>query len=113
VTTFVLRDGQGRCIEVADGKPGLLLIQVTDSAIFEGYTDAEASAKKLVKDAAISGDTYFNSGDLTKTIDVVFSFGKEQQWQQWGQVQFQCNNGVRFNFQHGAGGFRNAEQLEN
>jgi hypothetical protein len=76
VTTFVLRDGQGRCIEVADGKPGLLLIQVTDSAIFEGYTDAEASAKKLVKDVAISGDTYFNSGDLTKTIDVVFSFGK-------------------------------------
>jgi hypothetical protein len=77
VTTFVLRYGQGRCIEVADGKPCLLLIQVTDSAIFEGYTDAEASAKKLVKDVAISGDTYFNSGDLTKTIDVVFSFGKE------------------------------------
>jgi hypothetical protein len=23
------------------------------------------------------------------------------------------NNGVRFNFQHRAGGFRNAEQLEN
>jgi hypothetical protein len=24
----------------------------------------------------ISGDTYFNSGDLMKTIDVSFSFGK-------------------------------------
>jgi citronellyl-CoA synthetase len=73
----ILRDDQGRCIEVADGKPGLLLIQVTDSAKFEGYTDAEASAKKLVKDVAISGDTYFNSGDLMKTIDVGFSFGKK------------------------------------
>jgi citronellyl-CoA synthetase len=77
VTKFVLRDGQGRCIEVVDGKPALLLIQVTDGAIFEGYTDAEASAKKLVKDAAISGDTYFNSGGLMQTIDVGFSFGKK------------------------------------
>jgi citronellyl-CoA synthetase len=73
----ILRDDQGRCIEVADGKPGLLLIQVTDGAKFEGYTDAEASAKKLVKDVAISGDVYFNSGDLMKTIDVGFSFGKK------------------------------------
>jgi hypothetical protein len=87
-----LRDGQGRSIEVADGKPGLLLIQVTDGAKFEGYTDAEALAKKLVKDAVISGDTYFNSGNIT------------QQWH---------NNVARFNFQHGAGGFRNAEQFEN
>jgi hypothetical protein len=66
VTTFVLRDAQGRCIEVADGKPALLLNQVTDGAKFESYTDAEASAKKLFKDAEICGDTYFNSGDLTQ-----------------------------------------------
>jgi citronellyl-CoA synthetase len=77
VTTFVLREGQGRCIEVADGKPALLLIQVTDGVKFEGYTHAEAPAKERVKDAAISGDVYFNSGDLMKTIDVDFSFGKK------------------------------------
>jgi diphthamide synthase subunit DPH2 len=52
------------------------MLQVTDGARFEGYTDAEALAKKLVKDLVISGDTYFNSGDLMKTIDVSFSFGK-------------------------------------
>jgi citronellyl-CoA synthetase len=50
---------------------------VTDGVKFEGYTHAEAPAKELVKDAAISGDVHFNSGDLMKTIDVDFSFGKK------------------------------------
>jgi len=74
VITFVSRDDQGRCIEVADGT--LLLNQVTEDAKFEGYADAKASAKTR-KDAAISGDTHFNSGDFMKTIDVGFSFGKK------------------------------------
>jgi citronellyl-CoA synthetase len=61
---------------MAKDKPSNDMIQVTDGAKFEGYTDAKALAKKFVKDLVI-GDTYFNSGDLMKTIDVGFSFGKK------------------------------------
>jgi citronellyl-CoA synthetase len=74
---IILRDDQGRCIEVADGEPGLLLIQITKASKFEGYTDAEATTKKLVKDVVTTGDMYFNSGDMMKTIDVGFSFGQK------------------------------------
>jgi citronellyl-CoA synthetase len=74
---IILRDAQGHCIEVADGDPGLLLIEITATSKFEGYTDPEATAKKLVKDAIITGDVYFNSGDMMRTIDVGFSFGQK------------------------------------
>jgi len=73
----IIRDQQGRCIEVANGEAGLLLIQVTPGSKFEGYTDVEATEKKLVRDVKVSADLYFNSGDLMKTIDVGFTFGQK------------------------------------
>lgn len=74
---IILRNDQGRCIEVEDGEPGLLLIQITKASKFEGYTDPEATAKKLAKDVISEGDVYFNSGDMMKTIDVGFSYGQK------------------------------------
>jgi citronellyl-CoA synthetase len=71
----IIRDAHGHCIEVADGEPGLLLVEVTSKTKFEGYTDSEASEKKLVRNVTEEGDLYFNSGDLLKTVDVGFSFG--------------------------------------
>lgn len=73
----IARDENGRCIEMPDGEPGLLLIQITEKTKFEGYTDSEASEKKIVTNVAEEGDMYFNSGDLMKTVDVGFAFGQK------------------------------------
>jgi len=71
----IVRDANGRCIPVADGAPGLLLGKITEDTVFEGYTDAEATEKKIVRDALERGDAWFNSGDLMQTVDVGFTLG--------------------------------------
>ena len=72
------RDENGHCIEITDDEtPGLLLIEINEKANFEGYTSSEASEKKIVRDAFESGDEFFNTGDLMKTVDVGFSWGQK------------------------------------
>ena len=60
------RDAKGRLVEVARGGVGLLITEVTDSAPFDGYTDARAGESKLIRDAFKKGDCYFNTGDLVR-----------------------------------------------
>ncbi len=69
------RDGEGRCIKVAKGEPGLLLAQITEDQIFEGYTNSEATEKKIVHDVFAAGDAWFNSGDLLRQVNVGFAAG--------------------------------------
>ncbi len=71
----IVRDNEGRCIEVQPGEPGLLLGKITEETVFEGYTDAEATEKKIIRDALETGDAWFNSGDLMRTVDVGFTLG--------------------------------------
>ena len=71
----IVRDAEGRCLQVAEGEPGLLLGKITQDTVFEGYTDPEATEKKIVRDALETGDAWFNSGDLMRTVDVGFSLG--------------------------------------
>ena len=71
----IVKDANGRCIEVAAGEPGLCLGQINPSAKFEGYTDPEATKKKILTNVFEDGDQWFNSGDLLKTIDVGFALG--------------------------------------
>jgi citronellyl-CoA synthetase len=73
----IIRDEQGCCIEVNEGDAGLLLIEITNTTKFEGYTNDEATEKKLVRNVVEEGNLYFNSGDLMKTVDVGFSFGQK------------------------------------
>ena len=73
----VIRNDEGHCIEQPQGETGLLLIEITDKSKFEGYTSAEASEKKIMRDVFCEGDAYFNSGDLLKTVDVGFGFGQK------------------------------------
>jgi citronellyl-CoA synthetase len=73
----IIRDEQGCCIEVNEGDAGLLLIEITNTTKFEGYTNDEATEKKLVRNVVEAGNLYFNSGDLMKTVDVGFSFGQK------------------------------------
>lgn len=71
----IIRDENGHCIEATKGEPGLLLAEINDQQVFEGYTDAEATEAKIVRDVRSPGDSWFNSGDLIRRIDVGFSFG--------------------------------------
>lgn len=73
----IIRSEDGFCVEVNPGEPGLLLIRVTEASQFEGYTSAEATEKKLLRNVLEEGDIYFNSGDLMKEVKVGFSYGKK------------------------------------
>ena len=71
----IVRDDAGFCIPVEQGEPGLLLGKITESTKFEGYTDEEATEKKVVRNAIEEGDAWFNSGDLLCTVDVGYTLG--------------------------------------
>ncbi len=73
----IVRDTQGRCIPVESGEPGLLLAEINEAQVFEGYTNADATQKKIVHDVLIDGDAWFNSGDLIREVDVGFTAGRK------------------------------------
>jgi fatty-acyl-CoA synthase len=59
-----VRDEKGRVRKVPGGQPGLLISPVNKLSPFDGYTDKEASEKKLVRNAFKEGDVWFNTGDV-------------------------------------------------
>jgi fatty-acyl-CoA synthase len=59
-----LRGDDGWVRRVPSGQPGLLLSPVNRLSPFDGYTDPEATEKKLVRNAFKDGDCWFNTGDL-------------------------------------------------
>ena len=65
-----VRDRRGFCIRCGPGEAGELLIKVPEVATpgleYRGYTDEEASAKKLMHDVFKRGDKYFRPGDLLR-----------------------------------------------
>ena len=61
-----VRDHNGRVRKVRGGRPGLLLSKVSNKQPFEGYTDADASEKKLVRNAFRDRDVWINTGDLMR-----------------------------------------------
>lgn len=66
-TEECVRGPDGLCIECAFGEPGELLFPnlVNDPGkAFKGYTDPKATAKKLLTDAFVKGDSWFRTGDL-------------------------------------------------
>ena len=66
----------GKYIEIQDHSPGLALMKIGPNAIYNGYTDAQASEKKILRDVIEDGDQWFNTGDLLKTMDVGFALGR-------------------------------------
>lgn len=73
----IVKTADGSCIEVAPGEPGLLLGHINEEAVFEGYTDPEATEKKIVRNVLEEGDAWFNSGDLMRVVDVGYALGYE------------------------------------
>jgi fatty-acyl-CoA synthase len=61
------RGDDGRVRKVSNGEPGLLLSKVSNFQPFDGYTDRDATEKKLVRDAFKEGDVWFNTGDLMRS----------------------------------------------
>jgi citronellyl-CoA synthetase len=73
----IVRDSKGHCIKVTAGQPGLLLGKITPLTAFEGYTNKEATERKILHNAFRRGDSWFNTGDLMKTVDVGFAMGMQ------------------------------------
>ena len=70
-------DENSKYIEIKDHSPGLALMRIGPNAIYNGYTDAQASEKKIVGDVVEDGDRWFDTGDLLKTMDVGFALGRQ------------------------------------
>lgn len=71
----IVRDENGFCKKVEPGQPGLLLGPITKTTEFVGYTDREATEKKILRNVFKEGDAYFNTGDLIKQVDAGFALG--------------------------------------
>ncbi len=63
------RDPYGRCMRCAPGEPGEAIGQILGASgvtRFEGYTDPEASGKKVLRDVFAAGDAWYRTGDLMR-----------------------------------------------
>jgi len=54
--------------KVGRGEVGLLLGEITPRSPFAGYTNKEATEKKVFKNVFREGDAWFNTGDLLRNI---------------------------------------------
>lgn len=61
-----LRDAQGFMQRVPVGHTGLLITEVSEHHPFDGYTDAKASAARLLHDVFRRGDVWLDTGDLVR-----------------------------------------------
>jgi fatty-acyl-CoA synthase len=60
------RDEDGHCIPCGPGEVGEAIGRITAVARFEGYTNEEATKKKILRDVFDDGDAYFRTGDLLR-----------------------------------------------
>lgn len=71
----IIHNKKGFCEKAKKGEPGLMLIEINDKAVFDGYANPDATAKKVLTNVFKKGDRYFNTGDLLKQVDVGFALG--------------------------------------
>ena len=74
-----IRNAQGFCIPCAPNEPGEALARVIGDpsqvgSRFEGYTDAEASEGKLLRNVFEPGDIWFRTGDLMRKNEKGFFY---------------------------------------
>ncbi len=65
----LVRDADGFCLSSAVDEPGELLGRVAAGGAgmeYDGYTDREATERKLVRNAFAPGDAWFRTGDLLR-----------------------------------------------
>ena len=66
-----VRDEGGRLIECEPGEVGEMLVRLaanpsSGATEFRGYTDADATSRKILTDVFVKGDRYFRTGDLLR-----------------------------------------------
>jgi fatty-acyl-CoA synthase len=71
VTQEPIRDERGHCVRCTTGEAGEAIGRIHDgadhaAAEFEGYTDAAASQKKILRDVFDRGDAWYRTGDLMR-----------------------------------------------
>ena len=71
------KDIDGNFIRVKENQPGLALVEIGPNAIFNGYTDKKASDEKIFRNVFNEADSWFNTGDILKTMDVGFALGRK------------------------------------
>jgi citronellyl-CoA synthetase len=63
-----IRDKNGFFQRVEEGEAGLLLMKIMDPTTFAGYTDKEATLKKIFENPFGNGESWLNTGDLIRDI---------------------------------------------
>ena len=63
-----IRDENGYFQKVDKGEAGLLLIKISDDTIFAGYTDKQATEKKIFKNPFGNNEIWLNTGDMIRYI---------------------------------------------
>src|SRR5262249_36790629 len=64
-----LRDAQGLCVRCAADEAGEAIGRIEGAATgarFDGYTDAQASERKILRNVFKPGDAWFRTGDLMR-----------------------------------------------
>lgn len=64
----LVRDGSGRLKRLVPGKCGLLIFKVTKQSGFTGYTSADETEKKILRNCFKPGDAWFNTGDIMQNL---------------------------------------------
>ena len=70
-TSEPIRNEKGFCIRCSANEVGEAIGRILDDGLslasrFEGYTDTEASARKVLRDVFANGDAWFRTGDLMR-----------------------------------------------
>jgi fatty-acyl-CoA synthase len=64
----VIRDAQGRCIRCAPNEVGEMLGKIEPDknplSRFDGYSNKDATEKKILRNVEVEGDQWFRTGDL-------------------------------------------------
>ncbi len=63
-----IQDENGFFQKVDEGEAGLLLMKIHSSVTFAGYTDKEATNKKIIRNPFGNNETWLNTGDLIRNI---------------------------------------------
>ncbi len=62
----LVRDAAGRYMESQPGEAGEAIGKISRLTRFDGYSDDEATEKKVLRDVFRRGDAYFRTGDLLR-----------------------------------------------
>ena len=64
----LIRNESGRLQKVPPGESGLLLADISNEALFSGYTNVRETEKRIIRDVFSKGDIWFNTGDVVRNL---------------------------------------------